>query len=503
MNSDPSEHRRLQEQFVAHVDKLLGDDRLRLDTTNGRRPVTGLIREVKPADGTVELTRLMSEMNKPDRDLRDRMPAGRSMNVTLSRKRWFFMRKPVGRLWVTCVSPTRQLLAGETPRPMGRAELTEILRQAPEPKGDVPSTLVVMSTSGFAIEANELAERRSDRTVILAGPNSAGGWTVTGPPETRGLADLFDPEAEAEKRRRVRAVIEESRTDLSGAGLAGDRLAARTNLPTALVEAELKQYAKENPGLAAKRLDGKMVLFRHTAANSPAVESGKQNFGKLSLRGGFDMAWIEHMKALFARKGETEKKIEFLSERRAALSQQRDRGYEEIGELESREADMRRQFKEAAGDLTKRRVTGQLLQLRKDMERRQQLLSVLNQQINVVATHLHNLELVRQGKTARLPDTEEMAADAAAAEDVLAELQVSGELADSVGATVQTGMSAEERALFEELERDSKPAAQESSPPGAAALQSSPQQPQRSEPPRAAETPQRKATPGKAIPEAE
>jgi hypothetical protein len=64
-------------------------------------------------------------------------------------------------------------------------------------------------------------------------------------------------------------------------------------------------------------------------------------------------------------------------------------------------------------------------------------------------------------------------------------------------------MSAEERALFEELERDSKPAEQESSPSGAAALQSSPQQPQRSEPPRAAESPQRKAAPGKAIPEAE
>ena len=38
------------------------------------------------------------------------------------------------------------------------------------------------------------------------------------------------------------------------------------------------------------------------------------------------------------------------------------------------------------------------MQLRKDLERRQQLLGMLNQQINVVSTHLHNLELVQQGQ---------------------------------------------------------------------------------------------------------
>ena len=66
-------------------------------------------------------------------------------------------------------------------------------------------------------------------------------------------------------------------------------------------------------------------------------------------------------------------------------------------------------------ELTKRRITSQLLQLRKDIERRQQLLNVLNQQMNVVSTHLHNLDLVQQGETAKLPDSEEMATDAAAA----------------------------------------------------------------------------------------
>jgi hypothetical protein len=480
-SADSIVHRNRQEQFIRHVEKLLDDDRLRIDTTRGRRPVAGLMRNVTPADRTVELTRLLSEMNRPDRDLRNRLPADSSLDVVLSRPSWFFFRKTVARLKVLCVSPTKSLITGETPQPLARAQLAEVLRQMPAAPAGVPTTLVVMSTSGFAVEANELAARSADRTVILASPNSAGGWSIIGPPETRALADLFDPEAEEEKRRRIRMAIEESRVDLAGAGLAADRIAAKTQVPQAVVDAELKLYARENAGLAAKRLDGKMVLFRQGASQEPAG------------MGAIDMPLIDRMKTLFARKGETEKKIAFLAERRAALSQQRNRGYEEMGDLEGREAEMRRQFKDAGGEITKRRITSQLLQLRKDIERRQQLLGVLNQQINVVAVHLHNLELVHQGKSAQLPDSEEMAQDAAAAEDVLAELQASGELAATVGSTAAGGMSAEEQALYEELERGQHPDAAaasdaaESSANAPAAESSAPQ--------RTTQPPQKRATP--------
>jgi endonuclease/exonuclease/phosphatase family metal-dependent hydrolase len=153
-----------------------------------------------------------------------------------------------------------------------------------------------------------------------------------------------------------------------------------------------------------------------------------------------------------------EKKIAFLSERRTALSQQRERSYEEMATLEAQEAQMKRQFGEATGTITKKRVTTQLLQLRKDLERRQQLLSVLNQQVDVVSTHLHNLELVQQGQTAKLPDAEEMTADAVKAEEMLAELEAESELAASIGQTGGiAGLNAEEQALYEELERETNP----------------------------------------------
>jgi hypothetical protein len=103
--------------------------------------------------------------------------------------------------------------------------------------------------------------------------------------------------------------------------------------------------------------------------------------------------------------------------------------------------------------VTRRRITSQLVQLRKDIERRQQLLRILNQQINVVSTHLHNLELVQQGQASKLPDSEEIATDAAAAEEMLAQLEADNELAESVAGVAHAGMSDEEQALYEELER--------------------------------------------------
>ena len=166
------------------------------------------------------------------------------------------------------------------------------------------------------------------------------------------------------------------------------------------------------------------------------------------------MPFIDRVRSLFARKVDNEKKISLLSERRAALGVQRDQAFEEMGVLETRETEMRQQFKDTANTTTKRRITSQLVQLRKDLERRQQLLGMLNQQINVVSTHLHNLELVQQGQVAQLPSSEDLANDAAAAEEVLAELQANNEVAGSLGSIAGTGLSDEEQALYEELERE-------------------------------------------------
>ena len=477
-STDPSTHRQQEREFIEHVERLLDDDRLRVDTTRGRRPLRSLQHSVAKTDRAVDLKRVMSEVNRPDRELQAEMPVGEAIDVPLTQKNWLFFKKPVGRFTTVCVSPTRALLTNRPIEPMKASELQKLLNDLPKNADGVPTTVVVMSTAGFTIDCHELGERSAGRTVILVEPNNSGGWTTYGPLETKALVDLFDPEADESKRARVREEIANAQADLTGSGIAGDLISVRAHLPLQLVEAELKAYAASNPGLTAKRLDGRMILFQQGSV--PVIHSPTK---------GHDMPMIDRVKALFARKGDVEKKIEFLSERRAALSQQRDRSYEDMAERERQEAALKRTFKEATGDITKRRVTSQMLQLRKDVERRQQLLLVLNQQIDVVSTHLHNLELVRQGQTAHLPDGDEVAADSAKAEEMLAELQAHSELAGSVGGITASGMTDEERALYEELERDSAPPAVAPTVSTTTTTARTPAAPARSEP--AAATPRR------------
>lgn len=442
--TDPIFHRDAEERFYAHVERLLEEDRLKVDSLRGRVSTAGTSRKtviaIKRDDRAVDIKRMMIELNKPDRDLQERMPKGQLLDLEIKRRRFLMFPKTIGRFKAVSVSPTRALLDGSRFGPLSKGAVEEVIRKFASTDA-APTTLAILSTAGFTADAKSLVES-ADSRVVLVEPNDAGGFSVFSP---RSIdKELFDPEADDDKRRRVRDAVEEGRLDLSGSGLAADKIVAKTQLPAQLVEAELRSYAKENPGLAAKRLDGRMVLFREGSAVMQLTPAG----------GVPAMPMIDKIRALFARRGETEKKIAFLSERRAALGQQRDRAYEEIASLETKDGELREQFKSAGPELVKRRITSQLLQLRKDMERRQQLLGVLNQQMNVVSTHLHNLELVQQGETAKLPDSEEMATDAAAAEEMLATLQESSEMAATVGGVASSGMTDEEQALYEELLRD-------------------------------------------------
>jgi hypothetical protein len=429
-SADPQFHREMEQQFIEHVRRLLDDDQL--GATLEKRITAG--------DRGADLKRRMSAMGRPDRDLQNRMPVGHSLYVELSKKRFWLFRSKVGCICVECISPVDALLSDQAPDKLSKLELEKILSQTP-PLPGLPLLHVLLSTSGFAADAKELAVSPSGRTVILVDPNEAGGFAVYGPDEFQEQKELLDPEAQSQKRERISVAIDQHAGELSGSGLAVDRLASLTKLPVQLVESELKSYARQNPGLQLKRLDGRMVLFREgTMARAPSR--------------GADMPMIDRIRSLFARKGENDKKIAFLSERRAALGQQRDRAYEEMGSLEKKESDLRQEFKESPTELAKRRITSQLLGLRKEIQRRQQLMGVLNQQMNVVSTHLHTLELVQQGAAAQLPNSEEIASDAARAEEVLEKLEADSELAESIGGVTAAGISAEEQALYEELQRE-------------------------------------------------
>lgn len=439
---DASWHQAREQDILAHIEKLLQDDRFVIDTSVGRKSTSSVRYTLKRSDRSVELKRQMSQV-RPDRDLETQMPLGQSLEATFSITKWLFFEKIIARLMVAVIPPTRELLKDQPPEPMSTAETRRQLAALPPALAGVPTTIVLVSTSGFESDARELAERTSERTVVLVEPNASGGWSIHAPSELSGIKHLFDPEPESVKTRRIEQAIQTLQDDLLTGSISAEKLALMTELPLQQVEDAVKSYARRSSGLQCKRLDGRLLLFRE----------GITPTGKAV--GGEGMSMLDRLKTLFSRKGENQRKITFLSERRAALTQQRDTFSDEIFRLEKKESELRKEFKENDSVITRKRITSQLLQLRKEIERRSQLLGVLNQQINVVGTHLHNLQLLEQGRSAQLPPSDQIAADAAAAEEMLAQLQADSELADALSPAVSAGMSAQEQALYEELLRES------------------------------------------------
>lgn len=458
-SSDPGRHQARESEAIDHVARLLADVRFVVDTIHGQRPVTKLQQQTNATDRSVDLKKIMAQ-HRPDRELETRMPVGRTLTTSFTMNRWYIFQQVVGRLVATSYSPVKTLLADEEPKPMTSGETRRAIAAIPPPLGKegkrVPTTIVLISTSGFDADARELANRTAEANVILMEPTAAGGWTVHGSTEIHGLLDLIDPEPEARKHGRVAKKIEDLTDEMVEGSLSAEKLAVETELPLMTVEAAVKSFAKQRPGLVAKRFDGRLLLYREgSAPQGKAV-------------GGEGMSLTDRIKVLLSRKGDHEKKIAYLSERRTALVSQRDASHDELFKLEKKESVLKKEFKDNDSPTARRRVTTQLVQLKKEIERRHQLLQLVNQQVNVVGTHLHNLELLRQGKNANLPDTDEIAQDAAAAEEMLATLQADSELAESVSSISVAGLSGEEQAMYDELLADA-----EKSSPSAAAVKKS------------------------------
>jgi len=105
------------------------------------------------------------------------MPIGQTMDVDLARVRLRVFRTTVGYLRVLSISPMRELVGGQTPPPLSRAEAERQIAAMPPLSHGVPTTVVVLSTSGFESAAHTLATRTDSRTIILVEPNVAGGFS--------------------------------------------------------------------------------------------------------------------------------------------------------------------------------------------------------------------------------------------------------------------------------------------------------------------------------------
>jgi len=412
----------------------------------------GSIWQRSEADDGDRLRALLASNRVYDREKLKTLPSNRRIALHGFDRRLWLWKKRTGVAVASVLTPLGHFASGsdKPPPPIGLGELADHVRRL---VGDsrVPHIIGVCSPSGFSDEARQANLETPNANVILIEPDGAGGWktTASGDHVDPRLLRIFDPERAKQKVERVRRGVQERGAELLTGGLSASSLARSLNLPEATVRQGLEEVAKSDPELKVSRVDGEFLLFR----GAPVASAEKRS-----------MSMMDRILQLFSREGDESAKINVLAERRAALAQRRDRIYEDIGNLEKKEADLLGQGKAATSSVPKRRLAAQIAQLRKDIARQNTTAAMLNQQINIISTDIHNLTLIQQGQIAHLPDSSELTAHAVEAEELLETLKADADLVGSLEMGLEnTLVNADEMAILKEFEEE-KPKAAAASP---------------------------------------
>ena len=272
-----------------------------------------------------------------------------------------------------------------------------------------------------------------------------------------------------QKVERVRRAIDEHSADLLTGGMSVSSVATKTGLDEGLVRQAFKQVAGADPELRFTEKEGEFLLFR----GAPVQHEEKR-----------PMNVVDRIRQLFSGEADNIQKINLLAERRASLAQRRDRIYEDIAKLEEKEAELLEQGKATKSHVPRRRMAAQLAQLRKDIARQNATSAMLNKQVDIISTDIHNLTLIQQGEKAKRPDTTELTEHAVQAEEMLETLRADSELVGSLEPGIQeTLVSEEELAILKEFEgADAAAEPTEARTPSEAASSSESPAPQKVEP---------------------
>lgn len=405
------------------------------------RQLRGTIWQTARPDEEPALRAMLASHHRHERELLKQLPHNRRIAVHGFERRWWFGKRRTGVAIASMLAPLDHFAAGAQGKmpPVDLGELVDHVRKlVTDPK--LPHVIGVCSPSGFTAEARSSQLELPNVTLVLIEPRQGGGWRVTGVNEgvSEQVLSMFDPEAMSQKLGRVRQEIEERGADLLVGGLNASSLAARLDLPEAVVAQAFQQAALADPELKTTRKSGEVLLYRGAAAATQEKAS---------------MNVIDRIRALFDREGDEAAKINLLAERRAALDQRRVRIYEDITKLEEKEADLLEQGRKSPSAVARRRLASQLAQLRKDIARQNTTANMLNSQINIISTDIHNLTLIQQGQMAKLPDTEELTANAVHAEEMLESLKADADLVSSLETGIGEVMtSEEEQAILSEFQ---------------------------------------------------
>lgn len=373
-----------------------------------------------------------------DRETLRALPRNTARILTGSASTWFFRRRRSSVAAAAVVSPLDHYVRNEGPAPpTGLTELLDAVGPlVTDP--DIEHLIGVCSPAGFTAEARGVTPPWPNVTLVLITPREDGGWCVE--PVGRAApedARWFDPEPAERKRHRIRGLIEASGADLLTRGISAAAAAERLDLDARQVADAFERLAAADPEMKLARRGDEVYLYRGAGA----------------LLEDDDMSMVERIRRLFNRQGNVAGKINTLTERRTKLLQQRDRLYHDAAKLEEQESRLVAEGKAAPTSAARRRIAAQIRQVRDDIGRLQATAQVVGRQVEVISTHVHNLTLVQQGQTSRLPSQEELADEAVRAEELLEQLGDDAALAASLAVgTADVAPSEDEAAILRELE---------------------------------------------------
>jgi hypothetical protein len=440
MNESVRQALRVETEFLAGVES-------NLDRARGRL-LPGSSFKTARQDEVDRLRRIMLDQQVYDRQRMAKLPHNRRIVQHGFDRRWWFLPSPLAR-WgalrkrtavavASVLTPLAHYVAADegyesSAPPIGAVELLNHVR-ALVTDPDVPHLIGVCSPTGFTDDAKRASLDLPNITLVLTEPREDGGWTTTaigeGVPEP--VRQLFDPEDASQKIRRAEEEVERRRADLLAGGVSADSVARELSIPVEMAAEALRRKAISEPELRISSRSGTMVLYH----GGPVAMQEKS---KKSL--------LDRVLQLFGKEGDESEKIAMFSEQRAHLAQRRDRLYNEIGKLEEREADLLDKGRKNPSKVVRRRLAAQLAQVRKDIARQNTTANMLNQQINIISTRVHNLTLIQQGQMAQMPSAEELAEEAVRAEEMLEQLKADADLVGSL----ETGLS---EALSDQEELD-------------------------------------------------
>ncbi|MCL2330508.1 MAG: hypothetical protein FWC56_04310 [Phycisphaerae bacterium] len=386
-----------------------------------------------------------------DRALLRMLPKNAARVLTCVEPVWFFWKEPVAVAIAACWSPIEFYLdqqLSKTPvnidggsqvaQPMSLADLSAFVKSLVT-NDSIPHLIGVCSPSGFTTEAKQLGLDISNVALVLIEPRPSGGWItkIASPTARPNDARLFDPEATNQKMQRIKDDVQAHRVELLTGGVRASTVADRLGVSALLVDRVFDELLIHDEQLRVSWHNNNDRLL-YLGAPATLEESS------MSMAGWF---W-----QLFSGEGEETRKINALTERRAQLAVRRDRLYEDVSKLETREAQLMSQGRESSSQSVKRRVASQVKAIRDDMNRFNEAARMIGQQIDVISTHVHNLSLIQQGQSAKLPSSEEITQDAVRAEELLEQLNSETGLTSTLAPSGQeTGLSNDEIAIFQEL----------------------------------------------------